>query len=186
VTIYNIWIPGHVGIDGNETADEAAKAAAKERSERVRYPKMKAAQYADIQKETQKEMKMEWEKDKKAKLLHRIMQKRQAIHGRKLYGKMESRKRMTWLVQLRSEHCGLNYYLHRMKKIDEPQCECGKEKETVEHYLLRCERYLEQRKTLRSKIGALGMRIEQLLGHPEFIGPTLDFVADTKRLENQA
>ena len=76
VTIHNIWIPGHVGIDGNETVDDAAKAAAKERSERVRYPKMKAAQYADIQKETQKEMKMEWEKDKKAKLLHRIMKKR--------------------------------------------------------------------------------------------------------------
>jgi len=110
--------------------------AAKERSEKVRYPKMKAAQYADIQKETQKEMKMEWEKDKKAKLLHRIMKKRQAIHGRKLYGKMESRKCMTWLVQLQSEHCGLNYYLHRMKKIDKPQCECSKEKETVKHYLL--------------------------------------------------
>jgi len=32
-------------------------------------------------------MKIEWEKDKKAKLLHRIMKKRQAIQGENCMGK---------------------------------------------------------------------------------------------------
>ena len=88
-----------------------------------------------------------------------------------------------WLTQLRSKHCGLNYYLYKMKKIEDPQCECGKEKETVEHYLLRYEKYLEQRKALQSKIGALGIRVEQLLGFRDFIKHTITFVTETKRLE---
>jgi len=70
--------------------------------------------------------------------------------------------------------------MHRFKIKDSPYCECGNGKETVEHYLLECRKYNEQRKKLRREVGPGRMRIEKLLGYPKLVKHTLEFVANTK------
>ena len=54
--------------------------------------------------------------------------------------------------------------------------------ENVEHYLLNCPTYDEQRAKLTKKVGLGGMWIEKLLGYPEFIKHTLKYVEETRRM----
>jgi len=67
--------------------------------------------------------------------------------------------------------------------MDTAYCPRGRGKETVEHYLLECRRYAEERKELRKNVGVGGMRIEKLLGYPKLVKHTVEFVASTKGLQ---
>ena len=93
---------------------------------------------------------------------------------------------MAKLVQLRTGHCRLNHYLHRFGLKNTSYCECGYGKETVEHFLMECRKYKDQRKEmqkqLRRGLGAWGMRMERLLGDPKAIKHTMKYVQETGRL----
>lgn len=73
-------------------------------------------------------------------------------------------------------------YLHRFNISDSPYCECGYGKETVEHYLLQCRTYKEERKKLRKEAGAGKMKIQVLLGNPKVLKHTMQYITNTKRL----
>ena len=111
------------------------------------------------------------------------MEGRYAKNGLKLYSKLSDRDTVAKIVQLRTGHCGLNHYLHRFSINDTPYCECGYGKETVEHFLLECRRYKEQRRTLRREVGVGKMRVDRLLGDPRVIKKTLEYVKSTGRLK---
>src|SRR5439155_8361368 len=100
--------------------------------------------------------------------------------GLELYNTMTNRNSVATITQLRTGHCGLNYYLHRFGKRNSPYCECGMGKETVEHYLLECRKYNEQRRRLRNQVGPGRMRAEKLLGYPKLIKHTIQYVIATK------
>ena len=100
--------------------------------------------------------------------------------GLKLYEGINSRQTVTTIARLRTGHCGLNHYLHRFGLRTSPYCECRQGKETVEHYLLECRKYNEQRQKLWKNAGAGRMRVEKLLGYPTLIKHTMEYVAMTK------
>ena len=102
--------------------------------------------------------------------------------GLKLYGSLE-RKHVVLISPLRTGHCHLNQYLYRFNIIETPQCECRAERETVEHYLLNCEWYDEERDALRRRVGAQGMRPSTLLGDSQIIKDTLDYIEKTGRFK---
>jgi hypothetical protein len=56
-------------------------------------------------------------------------------------------------------------------------------KETVEHYLLECRKYKEQRKKIIKDIGKGRLNTERLLGQPQMIKHMVEFIKNTKRLE---
>jgi hypothetical protein len=87
---------------------------------------------------------------------------------------------MAKLVQLRTGHCGLNHYLHRFGLKNTPYCECGYGKETVEHFLLQCPKYTEQRRRLRREVGGWNMRADKLLGDPKLIRHTMEYVNEDR------
>ena len=64
-----------------------------------------------------------------------------------------------------------------------PECECGAEKETVDHYLLNCELYDEERHVLRKKVGAQGMKTSLLLGDNKIIQDTVEYIEKTGRFK---
>ncbi|CAN0006014.1 unnamed protein product, partial [Heterosigma akashiwo] len=46
------------------------------------------------------------------------------------------------VLQLLSGHCNLGAYLHRFGRRDTPECTfCGKDEESVGHFLLECKRW---------------------------------------------
>src|SRR5437762_2747575 len=97
---------------------------------------------------------MKWKIGKEnARRLCNMSQYPDIITGLKLYEKLKQ-KQVILLSRLRTGHYHLNQYLHRFNIIETPEYECGEEKETVEHYLLNCELYDEERDELRRRIGA--------------------------------
>jgi hypothetical protein len=63
---------------------------------------------------------------------------------------------------------------------------CGYERETVEHFLLECEQFYEERCTLRSKVGARQMTMASLLGNKEAVKATLEYVVETARFSEKS
>ena len=84
-------------------------------------------------------------------------------HTKMLYDGL-NREKASILAQLRTEHARLNGYLHRIGKTDSDLCECGVERETVSHFLLRCTRWKERRRALIEAIGPSFGSLSQMLG----------------------
>jgi hypothetical protein len=105
-----------------------------------------------------------------------------ASRGLKLYETLE-RKQVVLISRLRTGHCHLNQTLHHFNIIETPECECGAERETVEHYLLNCELYDEERNALRRRVGAQGMRTGILLEDNKIIKDTMEYIEKTSRFK---
>ena len=115
--------------------------------------------------------------------LKRILLRRGSEHGPGLYNRL-SRNTCAKVIQLRTGHCGLNAYLHRFGLADSPLCDCESGQETVEHFLLECPLYREQRIELRNAAGTGNMRVDTLLGSAEVILKcTEKFINATERFE---
>jgi len=132
---------------------------------------------------TNSQWETEWKTGKEnAKRLRAMSQYPGTTTGPKLYGELQ-RKHVVWIARLRTGHCHLNEYLHRFNIIETPECECGAEKETVEHVLLNCELYDEERDLLRRRVGVQGMRCSTLLGDKNIIKDTMEYIKKTGRFK---
>ena len=45
--------------------------------------------------------------------------------------------------------------MYRMKLSDDPNCTCGKGRQTVEHVILHCENFISERLLLKTRIGTI-------------------------------
>ncbi|OQE09714.1 hypothetical protein PENFLA_c100G00312 [Penicillium flavigenum] len=68
-------------------------------------------------------------------------------HTRQLYDRL-SWKEASVLAQLRTGMARLNGYLYRINVVDTDQCACGQARETVEHFLFRCQKWTAHRTEL--------------------------------------
>src|SRR5947207_13767095 len=123
-----------------------------------------------------------WNNGKETATQLRGMSKRHIFeNGMKIYNNIHNRQHVSWLIRLRTGHCGLNNYLHRFGIEKEPTCACGEGNETVAHFLLRCETFARQREKLIKEVGTGGMRVEELLGDPKRVNYKLQYVKETNR-----
>lgn len=107
------------------------------------------------------------------------------------------------LCQLRSGMCRLNGYLAKIGAVETDICECGRESETVDHFLFRCPQWLEQRQTLfnlarkANRWGDLSLALGGLSNErkdgmlldwkpsQEIVSATIKFAIATHRLSDQ-
>ena len=74
----------------------------------------------------------------------------QAMPRRSMSGLYDrwSKGHASLLSQLRTGKCRLNHYLVRIGVTESEACECGREAETVSHFLFRCPRWEEIRRNM--------------------------------------
>ena len=159
------WIPGHMGIMGNEKADEAAKKAAKSlgatEGTRFEHHTLKSSRILTIKQAEVKEWTEVWQRGKEnASHLRNITKRPKVESGPKLYGNINTRSKMATLARLRTGHCSLNQYLYRVGIEESPRCaQCMNGGiEDVEHYLLRYNKYDRERDALIKGVLCRGLQ----------------------------
>ncbi|KAH7337754.1 hypothetical protein B0J17DRAFT_756989 [Rhizoctonia solani] len=88
----------------------------------------------------------------------------------------------TLLFRLTMGYVQLRQHLYRLQLVVTPTCEhCGRESETVTHFLFRCQRYAAQRQEHLISRGADFLRPSFILHAPCALDPLFDYVKATGR-----
>ena len=159
------WTTGHAEIKGNEEADRLAKEASKEaesmtdEDKTVSQAKFKQAAKAHSLTTWQKQ----WDVSEKGRFLYGLKPK----VTQKTVFDFPNKKLYRQIAQLRIGYVKLNDYMYKVGVSDTRICSCG-EIETIEHYLLNCENYFNERERMRTVLfqqtGIGNLTTENILG----------------------
>jgi len=145
-------------------------------------PTSVAAIKAQYKEKMAKEWATLWRKSKRAKR-QAAFDKRPPSNQTLKFFRGLPRRSCSLVTQLRTGFVGLNGYLHRINAVDSPNCPNCQVKETTTHFLLQCNRFNEQRHTLRLSMGKRNaLTLRNLLGNPRFTFKLLRYVHATGRL----
>ena len=147
VSVKFIWIPAHVGIEGNEEADILAKQALRLENVSISVPLSRAEGKSLIHAKTLELWQESWDTSDTGRHLYSIQNK---VSCKRVPA--GNRREEIVLSRLRIGHTGLNHSLWRIGKHQTGSCShCGIG-ETVQHVLLECRQYAREREPLMNAV----------------------------------
>ena len=146
------WIPSHVGIDGNEKADEIAKSA---HGNHHMIPAV--LDLNDVKAIIKSAQHIRWQL-KYDLVKHNLhIGPIKPIIEKWPWSNIKKRQIETTLIRFRSGHVGLNGHLHRFNMAEDPLCQTCREPETIPHFFLTCRQYERQRIRLKTRLNRLNI-----------------------------
>ena len=104
-----------------------------------------------------------------------------------------SRAHASLLMQVRSGHLPLNFYLHRIGKAETKNCQAcqlepGDETpaETIHHFLYDCAAYTDQRNSFIRSIGAPNIALKDVMLQTKRMKALAQYITRTKRSRTQS
>ena len=135
------WLPSHIGITGNEKADQAAKRAL------AQEPDVSTIPHTDLLPLSREHIRSQWQNDwnkKKDNYLYSVQPTlEQRSDKRKRAGL--TRPEQVKMARPKIGHTRLTHE-HRLKGVAEPMCQECNTILTVEHILLNCKKFENSRK----------------------------------------
>ena len=132
------WVPGHANIEGNETADKAAKAAASSKE----YTQIKPSYInKTILKRKLRSMTLSyWQfywnfSVETGRFTYSLFPK---VQTKQVYSNIQNRQDRILLYRAALGHFPINHYLHRFKLRNDDKCPFCKSSETIDHMLRDC------------------------------------------------
>ena len=183
------WIPGHMGIEGNEMADSEAKKAAMGSGSpphtlpsflRNPLPASSSATKRAFNESIKHDAAEFLAKSKCYSQLRTIDASVPSVRFCKLTAEL-TRKQASLLVQLRTGHIPLNHHLAQIGTVQSPLYPaCREREETVHHFLLGCTAYASQHQELYAKLSRDAYSIPHLLAHPKALAPLFHCISATR------
>ena len=129
-----MWIPGHIGLPGNEKADNLArKAAAKGEIDIENETTIK-----EIFSKIESMIEAEWQKQYSDSSTARLYKQIEPTVSKEIKFVNSNRRKEVIITRLRLGKCLLNSYLHKINRHETGLCDTCELPETVEHFLLNC------------------------------------------------
>ncbi|KAI9043120.1 uncharacterized protein KD926_004623 [Aspergillus affinis] len=174
------WIPAHIGIEGNERADEAAKRAAikgielssvgpRELAARP-ITRLAAAAKTDVGKPTKRLIP---KPNKKVLRIYEGLSKPQT----------------SIIIQMRTMRIGLRHFLFKIKQVDSDRCRCELGSQTPKHVLMECSLHLASQRIMMERLDSIeGLRgriqdYDAVMNHPQATRYVADFMQRTGLLQ---
>lgn len=140
------WVKAHVGLYGNELADNLAKEAAHTSSRMVCYERIpKSAVINELREASLMEWQSEWEQTSNGMLTKLFFP---SVKHR-LSSRFTLSRNFTMVV---TGHGRLGAYYHRFKIKDDPTCICNEGEQTVEHLLFECNMLNKERRIFKNSV----------------------------------
>ena len=191
------WVPAHVGISGNEAADEAAKEAAQNEAGQgpapgssepdCGLPNVQLATNARrrVRLRLQTRWVSQWKREKTGGKTRRLIEE-PSKKTLRLYERLP-KAYSSIAIQMRSGRIDLNHPLFKINMVDSGECACGEGSETPPHILLRCSLHTAWRDIMFDRIQGttdLGRTSDfwKLVDHPRAIRYVAQFMHRTGRL----
>jgi ribonuclease HI len=195
------WISSHSEVKGNEAADKLAKAAAQGRSSRMvdlphllrsPLPVSASAAKQHFHAKLNSLWSQIWLDSPRKDKFSRIDPDFPFNKFRKRLFNL-TRKQSSLIMQLRTGHFPLNYYLRRIGKVGSDKCtKCQDDpddvqvKETITHFLFECQAYDEERLDLTAKIGRSRLSISKIMKNADRMKALVTYINRTGRLKEGA
>ena len=143
---------GHCGIEYNELADLAAKKGCSLSENALGM--VEKLSYSTLSKWIDELLKQEWQ--------DRWLRCETGISTKEIIPEVPANIRIPHnrsigisLVRCLLDNAAVANNLFRMKLNDDPNCECGKGRQTVQHLILHCDKFIAERLRLKTKIGSI-------------------------------
>ena len=162
------WTPGHATIAGNEIADRLAKDAAHQALEMPVDTSIVTIQ--DIKNSSKKSIVSKWQQRWEISESGRFLHNFKPLVDSKPYLDLPSKDLFPTILQLRTGYCSLNESRFKLNQCESSECVCG-EIETVQHFILECPLYEDNRQRLQKnlflQLGIPYLDMDLLLGYSE-------------------
>ncbi|XP_048015377.1 uncharacterized protein LOC125247880 [Megalobrama amblycephala] len=147
------WVPAHIGVKGNELADECAKEATGKSDIDIKVNYSKAEMKFLIKQHVKNRWQKQWVDERTGRWLYNI----QRIVGKGRITR-RNRKEESIISRLRFGHTALNSTLNKIGKHQTGACEYCNQEETVEHVIMKCPKYNSERRVLIFNLKRIKMK----------------------------